>query len=412
MEIPTLGSIPLTCGELPCGGAAFELAQPARRSDTTEVGQWTIEVEGGKSIVVARSNESDSYDSAFKYGLEHAQKGLDLLSLKGPNSLLIKKYEDQHITWWTEPSGTTTLRITSIAQLNVEVGPAKVVVKDSAGNVVPDQPVAEPEWHESFRYYRLSQSTDDLFDAFRNAYLALESILSTIRPQRLRPSGRPDEGEGEWFRRALTEANSLVTLAPHVPNGTPDPVEYLYDRLYIDTRSAMSHAKSGRRILLPQNDTERNEITRNLETLIQLYLRLAEAKLGARKLGGGIFAAGFRLMFARFFDDIELYASDDPSPFNEADESPNPHGGTLVPLRPASATELDIPYLATRLWTSPTADLRVLPCIRRVIATENGVPYMGDVLEADLTLGHIDQFEVQLGGRGINAGQPRNRYSF
>jgi hypothetical protein len=412
MEVPTLGTIPLTCGELPCAGAAFELAQPARRSDTTKVGQWTIEVEARKSVVVARCSEGDNYESAFKHGLEHAQKGLDLLSLKSPNSLLIKKYEDQHITWWTEPADTTTLRITSIAQLNVEIGAARAVVRDSAGNVVPNQPVAELEWHESFRYYRLSQSTDDLFDAFRNAYLALESILSTITPQRLRPSGRPDEGEGEWFRRALTEANSLVTLASHVPNGTPDPVGYLYNRLYIDTRSAMSHAKSGRRVLLPQNDTERNEITRSLETLIQLYLRLAEAKLGARKLGGGIFAAGFRLMFARIFDDIEVYASDDSSPFNEADESPNPHGGILLPLQPASVTELDIPYLATRLWTSPVAALRELPCIRRVIAAQNGAPYMGDALEADLTLGHIDQFEVQLGGRGVNASQPRSRYSF
>lgn len=49
------------------------------------------------------------------------------------------------------------------------------------------------------RHFRLSQTTSDLFDAFRNLYLALESLLSTIAPMRLHPDGRPAEGEGVWL---------------------------------------------------------------------------------------------------------------------------------------------------------------------------------------------------------------------
>lgn len=53
-------------------------------------------------------------------------------------------------------------------------------------------------WHESMRFFRVSQTTDNRFDAFRNLYLALESILSKIAPVKSRANGRSDEGEGEW----------------------------------------------------------------------------------------------------------------------------------------------------------------------------------------------------------------------
>jgi len=48
------------------------------------------------------------------------------------------------------------------------------------------------------RFFRVSQTTDNRFDAFRNLYLALESILSKIAPVKSRANGRSDEGEGEW----------------------------------------------------------------------------------------------------------------------------------------------------------------------------------------------------------------------
>ena len=67
------------------------------------------------------------------------------------------------------------------------------------------------EWDESLRYFRLSQATDDLFDAFRNLFLALESILSLKTPQ------QSEGSESKWLRRAWGAARERMS-SPQVPS--------------------------------------------------------------------------------------------------------------------------------------------------------------------------------------------------
>ena len=106
---------------------------------------------------------------------------------------------------------------------------AQTTFKMTAGGGPTAYPLA---WHESMRYFRISQITTDMFDAFRNLYLALESLLSHIAPVRLRPNGRPDEGEGQWAKRALQAAsvllqghNSAMTFGRYLPApGSADEV--------------------------------------------------------------------------------------------------------------------------------------------------------------------------------------------
>jgi hypothetical protein len=38
-------------------------------------------------------------------------------------------------------------------------------------------------------------------------------------------------------------------------------LQYLFDHRYVNMRSAMSHAKSGRKVLLPQDEAERTDVT-------------------------------------------------------------------------------------------------------------------------------------------------------
>jgi hypothetical protein len=55
-------------------------------------------------------------------------------------------------------------------------------VRDKKGNVV--SPVLSPPRHHiAFRFFRLAQTSDDLFDAYRNMYLAFEALLSTKHPK-------------------------------------------------------------------------------------------------------------------------------------------------------------------------------------------------------------------------------------
>ena len=115
--------------------------------------------------------------------------------IQGVNDLAIRAIDEDHIIWWVE-EGEVVLRVVSLAPMHVDVPPVPISIVDSAGAIVPRPPTPTIRWHESFRYFRLSQTTEDLFDAYRNSYLALESVLSGIAPQRTHADGR-----GERTRR-------------------------------------------------------------------------------------------------------------------------------------------------------------------------------------------------------------------
>jgi hypothetical protein len=117
----------------------------------------------------------------------------------------------------------------------------------------------------------LSQVTDDLLDAFRNMYLALESVLSHIAPQQDR------EREGEWVRRALEAAAALVELSRYAETQSPEesPVEALHRDIYRDSRNAVFHAKGNRPSYLPHDDAAEAPVLSALNRLARLYVDLA-----------------------------------------------------------------------------------------------------------------------------------------
>lgn len=276
---------------------------------------------------------------------------------------------------------------------------------------MPSSPKAPTAWHPSFRYFRLSQAASDLFDAYRNAFLALESVLSSMAPQTLKPSGKPAEGEGAWLRRALERADKISPLSSFVPVGTGDPADFLYRELYEGARSAMSHAKSGRNVLMPRDPTNRAAVTESLERLVRLYLALTEAHLGVRRPSGGMSEYAFREMSAAVFGNMRACVTDDESPFDAADTVVNPRRGEIVELTDAQPPDTSAPFLSTRLASAPAVDLRQLPFIRRVAAMDvEGRALMGSVLEGRLVLGSAAGIEVMFGARGANSQQPRSRY--
>ncbi|HKH83386.1 MAG TPA: hypothetical protein VKA25_06865 [Gemmatimonadales bacterium] len=412
MEPPRLGSIPLVDDvAAPCAGAAFELVNPAAESEGVSIDAWHVEVAAAHKVVVARGGTAEDAQTAFRTGLLNAQKGLDLMSLRGSNNLVINRFDDNHTLWWPR-NDELTVRIVSFATLKFDVPPATVVVRDANGNIVPQTDPPPVTWHESFRYFRLSQTTDDLFDAYRNVYLALESVLSSIAPQKSNVTGKVSESEGQWFKRALAAAGNLVDLLPFTPAGTLDPVQHLWDELYREMRSAMSHAKCGRKVLLPQDDSERQAVSASLQRLVRLYLALAEAHLNVRRASGGLFAVAFRMMASPALDSASVYASDDESPPNPSDTVPNPDGGLLEELTPDSGVLQLSSFLIAKIWSSPVAEISNLPFVRRIVAAHGSDPFSAGILEARLFLGSAGRLEAMLGIRGTNSRLPRERYSY
>jgi hypothetical protein len=150
-------------------GGAFRLPEVAAEDATEIIDDWTIEVRAGSEIVVARGDGGATYEEARDDALAAANKGLDFLCLRGATPMAIRHAGTEHIVWWSEDS-QSVIRLLSIPTVTLHVGKVSV----TGGTPVVPPP---PEWQESARYFRLSQLTDDLFDSFRNVYLALESIL-------------------------------------------------------------------------------------------------------------------------------------------------------------------------------------------------------------------------------------------
>lgn len=258
----------------PCGGS-FRLNKPAAITHQEPLAAgWVAELVGGsRQIVVHGPTAIDDYRDAVYEAHAAAQEALDLMTMRAVGDLVIEGADSGHIVWWLA-GGVVFARIVGISDVGVSAS-ATATVTDKDGNIVPSSAPPALFWHESLRYFRLAQATSDLFDAYRNMYLALEALLSTVVPQRLKPNGKPDELEGAWLMRALQHVHSVLPFGQYAPSGSINPVKDVYGDLYAGTRTALFHAKSGRAVLLPHGRVAQTNVIESLERLSRLFLDLS-----------------------------------------------------------------------------------------------------------------------------------------
>ena len=280
MRMACFDGLPL---HLDAGGAVLLLGRQSSRDWLEHFSEGVdVRVAGdSRGIRVEGLDPNGSHDELTAAARDYANRALDLMAVRSIGSYALADQTSPFIWWGGAPN--TTIRIVSETNTTFSL---------TIGGL-PNP--AQSAWHESMRYFRMSQTTTDLFDAFRNLYLALESILSTIAPVRLGPRGRPAEGESAWTRRALGEAahvlqahNSGLTFDRYL--GTPstgDPVSAVFDNLYRGVRSSVFHAKNGRVFALTQNHLDREQIADALERYVILYTDLVEPVLGVRFLRSG-----------------------------------------------------------------------------------------------------------------------------
>ena len=332
-------------------------------------GDWSAFARSGSlDLIVSGPQGAADYETALGDAISAAQESLDLVAAEGGQALTIEGAETGHLVWWTETRGIV-LRDMAISDRGFRFS-ATGEVRDAAGNLVT-QPAPPPvPWHESFRYFRISQTTGDLFDAYRNLYLAVESLLSTVVPVRLNAAGRPAEREGDWLRRALTQIHpATVDLAIYAVVGAADPVNAVYDDLYAGTRTQLFHSKAGRPILLPHTLSGRESVLASLERLGRLYVDLARSALSLQRRWGVMSHASFRELTN---STAELFLSDDPAPAEKTDTVINPSGGAVIAL-PTQPPDQSRPGITTWASEGLVADILTrVPVIRRVAMTING----------------------------------------
>jgi hypothetical protein len=383
-------------------GAAYFLTQ---KCDTDRIipisADREVEICKNSPYVVARIKGATNATDAFNESHEVVQQALDLLSAQGEAHLTTRNTQDECLIWWRGPSGQV-LRFISVSNMSVTMDLVKLTVTDKDGNVVPPAPQPETIYHESLRYFRLSQVTDDLFDAFRNMYLAFESLLEYISPKK-------GKDEKTWLKNALAIANSKVPLTRAFKPTTSNVVDEIFSQIYVVIRCAIFHSKTGSH-LVPQNLSDRKKVAEGLRMLTRLVMLLAEEYLNVRFRTGVLTYDGFNLMTKSVFQTPTIFVAESNTPFDKAITLDSPAYKGAVAMKTEPAPNLSEPGLYFIIGSISTADLCLLTKIGRFGVTKNDKLLTDSTIEAELKYSGIDLLEAQLGLQLRNVRGPKRLY--
>ena len=292
---------------------------------------------------------------------------------------------------------------------------ATAEVRDSAGNPIASSPPPPKKWDESLRYYRVCESSEDLFDSFRNLYLALESILSSIVPTRKTLRGSP-EGEGAWLERSLKHVAATVDLSEYAPaDSKKSAPNAIHDELYGNLRTAIFHAKAGRRAWLPQDWTSRAAIAEARVRYALLFRKLASIHLDIGYPGGGIFKDFWEESLVNaVLKDCVVYVSDDPTNLvNEPRGEYNiaPAGGRVFELPTAGAEDMARDWCrGIRGVASGSEVLQAIRVIQRFGVLRDGQLAMVESLVEPLWVDEAHKLDIVFLVEGRNYGQPHRDF--
>jgi hypothetical protein len=272
-------------------GTVFALSGPAKKNRIQTFGVWEAELREGALHVCVHGGPPDPNKplSTISEAAHSVAEGfLDIVAVEERTPLLVAEPHD-NIVWRTGPHGLKSQLTTSIIfaaePLNVTA-----TVRDAAGNVGPAPAYAPPPHHPAYRYFRYSQAAHNVFDSYRNMFLALEALLDHIAPK------QQGEGETDWLLRALAKAvqQHAADLTPFVNTPGKDQVEAFIRAHYEAVRCPVFHAKSGAgRSLRPGLLADHDLVLHQLLAVQKIVEHLMKQLFGARLPEGGLFHSGF-----------------------------------------------------------------------------------------------------------------------
>jgi hypothetical protein len=313
-------------------GGAFTLSEECRRDFEYTVNGDTVRLSAGSRAVVVETGELTgcAAEELLARTYASAQQALDVMAILHGRFYNVPSAELKHVLWWAEESGDVTLRLTDCipATLHFDVSYA-VTHADGTEERSDDAP--HPAWHESFRYFRYSQATDELYNAYRTGYLALESLLSQYYP---RPKG---EGDKAWNKRAFLALESRgLDFSQFVSHGSGNSVDDFVAEQYVANRCAQDHAKLGENHFLPAILEDRLRVQSALYQLSR-FLQAAISELaGVRPYVGTTTAAGVK-SYNDVTSGLRLFVA--------ADSTPERLNDTVISPLGLPVTELSTTYL-------------------------------------------------------------------
>ena len=293
-------------------GAVFSLNTPATRSRVRQSGSWEAEIRKGVAHVCVRGDgvsSTKAIDAIAMIAHSIAEELLDVAAVDDRTPLLLIEPED-NVAWRTGPHGTK-VQLTQSIVFAAEPAEMQLVVGDANGHAAQPTPRTPTQHHPAFRYFRYSQATPNLFDAYRNMFLALESVLDHIAPKII------GERETDWLRRALAGCidTDAIDLSPFTTAAGQAPVEGFIDSHYAAVRCALFHAKvTTARALQPGSLRDHTIVTQQLLAVQRIVEQLLKSRFSVRLPQSGFFDAGFRMILGGMAPVIHLFFSPEQCP--------------------------------------------------------------------------------------------------
>jgi hypothetical protein len=389
--------------DLSAPGAVLFLTTPARREWVEQLpdGVTVVTADDSTAVIVRGLDSNLGIDGTTDAARRVTNEALDLMAVRSLGTYTLTDLTSPTVVWALR-GGLVRMRTSSDVH---------ATFSSTVGG--PPSP-APTRWHASMRYFRLSQTTSDLFDAFRNLYLAIESILSRIEPMRRHPDGRPAEPERTWLKRALATAEQ--TLIAHNPGllmgrylqpasaaSGPAAVQAVMAELYTSVRTTVFHAKDGRTVALPQHAPDRAAVADALGRYGRFYLELAEPELDARFLQSGLAYGGFDRIVDGSLPQWTIGASG--TTWATLDDFDVAAAASLLPMTTRRAPEFDAPFAAAVRGELNVADIPNGFVIASIGARDRtGGPLTVEALGSHLTLELVDVWEHVLTFRVRNSG--------
>lgn len=380
---------------------AYRLRAPCQVSRCDEINGWSVESAAGKSTIVARSTQALDRREAVESGTESIQRYLDLLSYEQFKVSELVGVGGSHILLYTE-GNRHIVEIMATNDLALGVS-AAAVVYDRDGNPKPTPPASPAIWTPALRFYRLSQASSDLYEAYRNLWLGLEALLSTISAK------TTAEGERKWLRRVLIEVAARIEVGHLLPDSR-DLADYMLTDQYERMRCYLFHAKPEDGMAAPTlPDPE--SLALAYSQLIRIWRDIAHQLVGVRQGGIGVVTyEGFRhLLFTHFSSGLGVVYSDARAPSGNEDTQINPGGAARFEFENARYQDGAIPGLVVVSATLPVTAQRTLPDLWR-FGCEIGAQktlFCVENIEGGLGLSGIDQLDIQQVFRLKNASSPK-----
>lgn len=253
-------------------GAAFLLDAPAKDSWTLNFPDGVVTIRRGAPFATVSLVRPLNQDEAKNDAWRVMQNALDIFAARRQAILQTSEGDCTYLVWVKEEVGYELVIVdTADAPWSMSMS----LEIEGAGPTAPASmpPPPPPPHHPALRFYRLAHVSADLFDAFRNAYLALECLASEATPK------GSSESELNWLKRALAGP-----LSSGLPLGLVGPSTV--DDIYRDGRLPTFHAKMGSTFYAPHGP-ERQSMQARFDTLVLLVNCLLQHRFGPQFVSRG-----------------------------------------------------------------------------------------------------------------------------